>query len=445
MRFLRTLWRYLKRAGRAIRAVLGSIASFFGELIKTLFEGPVGALERLARKIIELLGRLLDVIRDGWLRIWQKAPSTPRDKRDTPGRQVLPLLAGTATVVIWYLFPLAESLEMSVWRFRWALAATWIVSILLFRWAMRREPPKRISSWLIDTHHRTGLIWFERVTFLLLMVGWYLALGREQAAPAPLMLAVGFLVLMASEYRDRGLTDALPEQITPLEPGAPGAGAEEVRVEEGDGVELRSFRWSVPRATRSDTLDITVAVDAERAETMASTNPKRPMGDPYPDWTPWVVTGSTDEVVRAAHEIRKLTNSRGFSRFEEASAVLGFAQSVPYSLDIDSTGEDEYWRYPIETMVDQTGDCEDLSILAAAVLRELGHEVLPLVTHNHAAIGISAPIGLPGTFIEYDGHRYYYCETTADGFRIGQLPPDVDPDDLRICPLRVSTTEGTDS
>ena len=110
---------------------------------------------------------------------------------------VLPLLAGTATVVIWYLFPLAESLDLSVWRFRGALAATWIVSIILFRWAMRREPPKRISSWLIDTHHRTGLIWFERGAFLLLMVGWYLALGREQAAPAPLMLAFGLLVLIA--------------------------------------------------------------------------------------------------------------------------------------------------------------------------------------------------------------------------------------------------------
>lgn len=444
MGFLRAMWRYLKRAGRAIRAILSSIGSFFAELIKTFFEGPVGALERLARKIIELLGRLLEFLRDGWLRIWQKAPRTPEDKRETPGREVLPLLASVATVTIWYLFPLAESLSMSAWRFHGSLAVTWVVTFLAFRWLMRRDPPKRISSLVIAMHHRTGLIWFERGAFVLLLLGWFLTLGRAQASTAPLMLAIGFLVLMASEYHDRGLTDALPEQVTPFEPGTSGAGPDEVR-EQDDGAELRSFRWSVPRATRTEALDITVAVDPERVEAMASTNPKRPMGDPYPDWTPWVITGSTAEVIRAANEIRKLANRHGLSRFEEASAVLGFAQSVDYSLDIDSTGEDEYWRYPIETIYEQTGDCEDSSILAAAVLHELGHAVLPLVTRDHAAIGISAPDGLPGTFVDHDGHRYYYCETTADGFRIGQLPADVDPNDLRICPLRLDATDRTEA
>lgn len=440
MGFLRAIWRYIKRAGRAIWAILASIGSFFAELITTLFEGPIGALERLARKIIELLGRLLEILRSGWLRIWQKAPRTPDDKRDTPGREALPLLAAAATVSIWYLFPLSESLNMDGWQFHAALAGTWVVTFLVFRWLMRREPPKRISRLVIASHHRTGLIWFERAAFVLLLLGWFRTLGRAQASAAPLMLAVGFLVLMASEYRDRGLTDALPERVTPLEPGTPGAGPDEIHEEDG-GAELRSFHWSVPRATRTEALDITVAVDPERVESMASTNPKRPMGTPYPDWTPWVITGSTAEVVRAASEIRKLANSLGFSRFEEASAVLGFAQSIEYSLDIDTTGEEEYWRYPIETIFEQTGDCEDSSILAAAVLHELGHAVLPLVTHDHAAIGISAPDGLPGTFIDHDGHRYYYCETTAEGFRIGQLPTDVDPKDLRVCPLRLDMSD----
>lgn len=444
MGFLRTMWRYLKRAGRAVRAILASIGSFFAELIKTFFEGPVGALERFARKIIELLGRLLEILRDGWLRIWQKAPRTPDDKRETPGREALPLLAAVATVSIWYLFPLADALDMSAWRFTGALAATWIATFLAFRWLMRRDPPRRVSALVIASHHRTGLIWFERGAFLLLLAGWFFTLGRAQASAAPLMLAVGFLVLMASEYRDRGLTDALPEQVSPVDPGTPGAGPDEVR-EQDEDVELRSFHWSVPRATRTDALDITVAVDPERVESMASTNPKRPMGDPYPDWTPWVITGSTAEVIRAANEIRKLANSHGFSRFEEASAVLGFAQSVDYSFDIDSTGEDDYWRYPIETIYEQTGDCEDSSILAAAVLHELGHAVLPLVTRDHAAIGISAPDGLPGTFVDHDGHRYYYCETTADGFRIGQLPADVDPKDLRVCPLRLDASDPTEA
>jgi hypothetical protein len=445
MSLVRALWRYLARAARAIRAVVASIAGFVGGLVRSFFEGIIGALERAARKIIELVARLLDLLRTAWLRIWQKAPSTPQDKRDTPGRQVIPLLAAVVTVTIWYLFPLADALDLNSWQLWGALIVTWIASFVVFRWFMRREPPARLGSWLIASQHRTGLIWFERAAFVLLTIGWVMSFGHAHAAPAPLLLALGFLVLMASEYEDRRLTDALPEPVTPLEPGTPGAGEEEVRLEDGANVALRSFRWSVPRATRSNVLDITVAVDEERVETMASTNPKRPSAGPYPDWSPWVVAGSTEEVVRAANEIRKLTNNRGFSRFEEASAVLGFAQSVQYSSDVDSTGEEEYWRYPIETMFEQTGDCEDLSILAAAVLRELGHDVLPLVTHDHAAIGVSAPVGLPGTFIEYDGLRYYYCETTSVGFRIGQLPSDVDPGDLRICPLRSGSHEGREA
>lgn len=436
MGLIRLVWRYLKRAGRAIRAILSSVLSFFSELFGGLFEGPLGALERLARKFIEVLSQLLEILRDGWLRIWQKAPSTPTDKRDTPGREALPLLAATATVGAWYLFPLAEAFHLNTWRFQLALAATWVLALLAFRWLMRRQPVNASTQLLIDTRNRTGLIWFERGAFAALLIGWFFTLGKAQAAAAPLMLAFGFLVLLASEYRDRELTDALPEPLVPFDPRVPGAGPDDAN-EQDAGLELRHFHWSLATATRTQAFDITVAVDPERVEMMASVNPKRPMGDPYPDWTPWVITGSGAEVGRAANEIRKLSNRHGLSRFEETSAVLGLAQSIEYSFDVDSTGEEEYWRYPIETMYEQTGDCEDSSILAAAVLHQLGHAVLPLVTRNHAAIAISAPEGLPGTFIEHRGHRYYYCETTSEGFRIGQLPTDVDPADLRICPLRL--------
>ena len=434
MSLLLTLWRYLKRAGRAIRALFDGVVSFFRELITTMFEGPVGGLERLVRKILELLSRLLDLLRNAWLRIWAKAPPTPGDKSPTLGREVIPLLASTATTTVWYLFPLAERLDLSRGQFRGALAATWVLAVLMIRASCRREPTRRVGSWLIATRHRTGLIWFERTAFLALTYGWLRTSSTAQASPAPFMLALGFLVLMASPYRDRGLTDDLPE-IAPLSPPEAESG-EEPEKEEATATELRAFRWSVSRATRTEALDITVAVDPELVATMASTNPKRPTGGTYPDWTPWVIAGTSPEVSRAAHEIRELTNERGFSRFEEAAAVLGFAQSIDYQSDIDTTGEDEYWRYPIETIFEQVGDCEDSSILAAAVLVELGHQVLPLVTKDHAALGVVAPVGLPGTYVEYEGHRYYYCETTAAGFRIGQLPSEVRADQIRICPLR---------
>ncbi len=436
MSLLRTLWGFVKRAGSALRSLFSAAFDFIRQLILTFFEGPLGAFERVVKKARDALSHALEVLRQGWLRIWQRAPTTPRDKRPTPGRQGLPLLAGTATTTIWYLIPLDDALTLNAPRFLAAFAATWVVTLLAFRSAMRRQPTGRIGTTLVSAQHRVGLLWFERFVLLMLCAGLFLISDEPRAAPALLALAIGFLTLLACDYPDRGLTDALPEAVTPLKPSQPGVPRETTELVDDEDIELRTFRWSVPLATRSEALDVTVAIDTERFQTMASLNPKRPTGGSYPDWTPWVISGSTDEVVRAAQEIRKVTDTRGFSRFEEAAAVLGFAQSVPYSLDIESTGDEEYWRYPIETMYEQTGDCEDLSILAASVLRELGHEVLPMVTHDHAAIGISAPVGLPGTYVDYEGHRYYYCETTASGSRIGQLPADVNPAELKFCPLR---------
>ena len=346
MSLLRTLWGFVKRARSALRSLFSAAFDFIRQLILTFFEGPLGAFERVVKKARDTLSHALEVLRQGWLRIWQRAPTTPRDKRPTPGRQGLPLLAGTATTTIWYLIPLDDALTLNAPRFLAAFAATWVVTLLAFRSAMRRQPTGRIGTTLVSAQHRVGLLWFERFVLLMLCAGLFLISDEPRAAPALLALAIGFLTLLASDYPDRGLTDALPEAVTPLEPSQPGVPRETTEFSDDEDVELRTFRWSVPLATRSEALDVTVAIDTERFQTMASLNPKRPTGGSYPDWTPWVISGSTDEVVRAAQEIRKVTDTRGFSRFDEAAAVLGFAQSVPYSLDIESTGDEEYWRYP---------------------------------------------------------------------------------------------------
>ena len=75
-------------------------------------------------------------------------------------------------------------------------------------------------------------------------------------------------------------------------------------------------------------------------------------------------------------------------------------------------------------------------ILAAALLRKLGHDAVPLVTPEHAAIGVAAPPGMPGTFVDVDGKKYFYAETTGEGHLIGELPDEVDAAGLRVAPLR---------
>lgn len=141
------------------------------------------------------------------------------------------------------------------------------------------------------------------------------------------------------------------------------------------------------------------------------------------------------DVDRAAAVLSHLSQASSLSTFGEVSSVLGFAQSIVYTSDLETTGHEDYWRFPVETMYDQTGDCEDSSILAAAVLRRLGHRVAMAYMPEHAAIGVEAPPGTPGNFATVDGRRMYYCETTAAGFRVGQLPDGVNPGTITWLPL----------
>ena len=62
-----------------------------------------------------------------------------------------------------------------------------------------------------------------------------------------------------------------------------------------------------------------------------------------------------------------------------------FVQEIPYEEEIDC----EYPQYPIETLVNDKGDCEDKSILCASFLDLLGYNVSLLSLPNHMAVGVN--------------------------------------------------------
>lgn len=122
----------------------------------------------------------------------------------------------------------------------------------------------------------------------------------------------------------------------------------------------------------------------------------------------------------------------------EAQTVLNmiaFVQSMPYSSDSLTTGYDEYPRYPIETLVDGGGDCEDSSILAAALLTEMGYQVVLIGVSNHMGLGVASSNDISGTFYEYDGDRYYYVETTSADYVFGELPEKYAGESAEIFPM----------
>ena len=113
---------------------------------------------------------------------------------------------------------------------------------------------------------------------------------------------------------------------------------------------------------------------------------------------------------------------RGLDETDNVYNVIAFVQSLQYVYDRSSKQEDDYVRFPVETLVDGVGDCEDMAILAASILYEMGYGVLLVSLPEHLALAVQCSEFFPGTYYEYEGSRYYYLEMTSLGWDLGQLP-----------------------
>jgi len=122
------------------------------------------------------------------------------------------------------------------------------------------------------------------------------------------------------------------------------------------------------------------------------------------------------------------------------------------------TGYDEYPKYPIETLVDGSGDCEDTSILLASLLTAYFydyHQLYAFIPNKtspfdvwsaslivfpeagHVGVGCYAGDdfpGIPGGFFGYllnnNEKKYYYIETTSNDFAVGDLPESLEGEEL---------------
>lgn len=122
------------------------------------------------------------------------------------------------------------------------------------------------------------------------------------------------------------------------------------------------------------------------------------------------------------------------SDYGRVNAAMTFVQSLPYAYDTDSKGEEEYVRYPVETLVDGCGDCEDKVMLLAAVLHEMDIDFILLSLPDHLALAVRCDGVKAERYISFLGKKYYYVETTMEGWQIGQVPPDYIGLELEVYP-----------
>ena len=148
-------------------------------------------------------------------------------------------------------------------------------------------------------------------------------------------------------------------------------------------------------------------------------------------------TGHGADIDQIVEQINGTALKEGFTEFEKVNFVIAFVQSLPYTVDIETTPYNDYPRFPVETLFERGGDCEDTAILVAALLDRMGYDValLHLEGARHMAAGISLA-DVYGSYYEYQGKKYYYLETTGKGWRIGQIPPGIIDKQARVYPLR---------
>ncbi len=135
----------------------------------------------------------------------------------------------------------------------------------------------------------------------------------------------------------------------------------------------------------------------------------------------FLITTKDYKMRSIAESLHDAASKEGYEPYDEVSFILAFVQSLPYTSDSVTTGHDDYPRFPIETLVDGGGDCEDTSILFATIVRILDYGAILIAPPNHVAVGVLGT-NLQGTHYKYEGEDYYYCETTGSNWKIGDIP-----------------------
>lgn len=183
---------------------------------------------------------------------------------------------------------------------------------------------------------------------------------------------------------------------------------------------VKSYHWTyTPGQGTPLAAAIQLTINRERYEKVRAES-RRPLGD-------WAYYAQLDmpELDALAATFHQLHHGRSWCTLEQASNVLYFTQKcITYRYDVETTPAAEWPRYPIETLMDEVGDCEDDVILTAAVLKRLGFEVALLYYPGHCALGVAGANGLPGEYVTdpRTGLNYFYGETTSTGWHLGEVP-----------------------
>jgi hypothetical protein len=207
--------------------------------------------------------------------------------------------------------------------------------------------------------------------------------------------------------------------------------------EDNDASISRSFCWSLDSPFHDLSGELSIDFNTLEIEELRKANPFRL----YPELTFKEKINSlltSEKGYTKIHKILRYIDNQiresGLGERERLQFILDFVQlpNIKFMGDeeCDEIGRpQDYARFPDETLFDGRGDCDCKSALAAILFREAGYRTAYLITKDHAAVAVAFRgkanadlIDIAGSSVlTKDGYIYYFCETTGDGFRIGDL------------------------
>ncbi len=122
-----------------------------------------------------------------------------------------------------------------------------------------------------------------------------------------------------------------------------------------------------------------------------------------------------------------------------ANGVLMIVHQIPYEASAPQ-------KFPVETIVENLGDCDLFSFVAASVMMAGGLDVVLLYYESaeHMNVGVSlsrvpTDARTTVTYFSYNGQRYYVAETTGgnweSGWRVGEFPDSLEGVSAQIITL----------
>lgn len=160
----------------------------------------------------------------------------------------------------------------------------------------------------------------------------------------------------------------------------------------------KTFTWEYDGST--NTVDVSVTQNAYLQYNTAFGGTEMPN-----DLSNYIlISGDDGCIADTARQLSSTAKKHEYDSEKTIDLVLSFVKSIPYQTDVETGHSSKYPRAPIVTLADTAGDSEDLSILASALLEEMGYAsalmYYPLKYDRLTIIPEATALGLIGTNTE---------------------------------------------